>query len=80
MAKDELSFDYFPENYRWSHGMLLPLGAAPRGGGEIGEIHRVGLKLRERMGDDRAKSAKRIPRTPKADRSSVVPDSSHRHV
>jgi len=54
MAKDELSFDYFPENYRWSHGMLLPLGAAPWGGGEIGEIHRVGLKLRERMGDDRA--------------------------
>lgn len=54
MAKDELSFDYFPGNYRWSHGMLLPLGAAPWGGGEIGEIHRVGLKLRERMGDDRA--------------------------
>jgi dienelactone hydrolase len=54
MDKDELAFTYFPENYRWSHGMLLPLGGAPWGGGEIGEVNRVGLKLRERMGDDRA--------------------------
>ena len=23
---------YFPDNYRWSHGMLHALGAAPRGG------------------------------------------------
>jgi len=49
MDKDELAFTYFPDNYRWSHGMLLPLGAAPWGGGEIGEVHRVGLKLRDRM-------------------------------
>src|SRR5438132_838248 len=52
MGADELSFEYFPGHYRWSHGMLLPLGAAPWGGGEIGEVHRVGLRLRDRVGDD----------------------------
>ena len=51
MDTDELAFTYFPGNYRWSHGMLLPLGGAPWGGGEIGEVHRVGLALRERLGD-----------------------------
>jgi len=30
------------DNYRWSHGLLLAAGAAPWGGGEIGEINRVG--------------------------------------
>jgi dienelactone hydrolase len=63
MDKDELAFTYFPDNYRWSHGMLLPLGGAPWGGGEIGEVHRVGLRLRDRrtidgeaavVADDRA--------------------------
>jgi len=54
MASDELGFEYFPGHYRWSHGMLLPLGAAPWGGGEIGEVHRVGLGLRDRVGDDAA--------------------------
>jgi dienelactone hydrolase len=34
--------------------MLLPLGGAPWGGGEIGEVHRVGLALRERLGDSGA--------------------------
>ena len=54
MDRDELSFMYFPGDYRWSHGMLMALGGAPWGGGEIGEIHRVGLALRGRPGDDRA--------------------------
>jgi hypothetical protein len=54
MAAADVSFAYFPEHYRWSHGMLLALGGAPWGGGEIGEVHRVGLRLRERLGDDRA--------------------------
>jgi len=54
MDRDELSFTYFPDNYRWSHGLLLALGGAPWGGGEIGEINRVGLRLRARVGDDRA--------------------------
>ncbi len=50
----ELAFTYFPDNYRWSHGMLLALNSAPWGGAEIDEVHRTGLRLRERMGDDRA--------------------------
>ncbi len=54
MADEDLAFTYFPTDYRWSHGMLLPLGGAPWGGGEIGEVHRVGLRLRERLGDDGA--------------------------
>src|SRR2546422_7237937 len=55
MDRDELAFTYFPDNYRWSHGFLLALGAAPWGGGEIGEINRVGLRLAAtQSGDDRA--------------------------
>src|SRR5438128_11196130 len=54
MSGDDLSFAYFPDNHRWSHGMLLPLGGAPWDGGAIGEVHRVGLRLRDRVGDDRA--------------------------
>jgi pimeloyl-ACP methyl ester carboxylesterase len=51
---DELGFTYFPGDYRWSHGMLLALNSAPWGGGEIGEVHRVGLALKDKIGDDRA--------------------------
>ncbi len=54
MADAELSFEYFPEHYRWSHGILLALSSAPWGGGEIDEIHRTGARLRVRMGDDQA--------------------------
>src|SRR5437879_11371022 len=55
MDRDELAFTYFPDNYRWSHGLLLALGAAPWGGGEIGEINRGALRLAAtRSGDDRA--------------------------
>jgi dienelactone hydrolase len=54
MDTTDLSFVYFPDNYRWSHGLLLALSGAPWGGGEIGEIHRIGLRLRGRVGDDRA--------------------------
>ena len=51
---EELSFMYFPEDYRWSHGMLFGINAAPWGGGEIGEVARVGLRLKAHVGDDRA--------------------------
>ena len=50
----ELSFTYFPENYRWSHGVLIGLNAAPWGGAEIGEVHRIGLRLKDHVGDDKA--------------------------
>ena len=49
---DELSFTYFPNNYRWSHGLLIGLNMAPWGGAEIGEVNRVGLRLQKCLGDD----------------------------
>ena len=52
--KEELSFMYFPENYRWSHGVLIGLNAAPWGGAEIGEVNRIGLRLKGYVGDDKA--------------------------
>jgi hypothetical protein len=30
----DASFSYFSGNYRWSHGMLLPLGGTQWGGGK----------------------------------------------
>ena len=51
---EELSFMYFPEDYRWSHGVLIGLNAAPWGGAEIGEIARIGLRLKAHVGDDNA--------------------------
>ena len=54
LPEGDVSFAYFPDNYRWSHGMLLPLGGAAWGGGEIDEINRVGLRLKDRVGDDDA--------------------------
>jgi alpha-beta hydrolase superfamily lysophospholipase len=51
---EELSFTYFPGNYRWSHGLLIGLNMAPWGGAEIGEVNRVGLRLKTCVGDDDA--------------------------
>src|SRR5262247_3586590 len=51
---EELSFTYFPENYRWSHGLLICLNMAPWGGAEIGEVNRIGLRLKKCVGDDDA--------------------------
>src|SRR6478672_3215589 len=53
-SQQELSFTYFPENYRWSHGLLIGLNMAPWGGAEIGEINRIGLRLKSKVGDDKA--------------------------
>ena len=52
--QEELSFTYFPENYRWSHGLLIGLNCAPWGGAEIGEVNRIGVRLRGTVGDDDA--------------------------
>lgn len=54
LPEGELAFSYFPDNYRWSHGLLIALGGAPWGGGEIDEINRIGLRLKPRVGDDKA--------------------------
>jgi dipeptidyl aminopeptidase/acylaminoacyl peptidase len=51
---EELSFTYFPDNYRWSHGLLIALNMAPWGGAEIGEVNRIGLRLKKCVGDDDA--------------------------
>ncbi len=50
----ELSFTYFPGDYRWSHGLLIGLNMAPWGGAEIGEVNRIGLRLKHCVGDDDA--------------------------
>ena len=34
-AHEELSFTYFPESYRGSHGLLIGLNAAPWGGADF---------------------------------------------
>ena len=52
--KDDPAFLYFPDNYRWSMGLLLCLSAAPWGGAEIDEVNRVGRALRDKVGDDNA--------------------------
>jgi hypothetical protein len=54
LPEGELAFNYFPDNYRWSHGLLIALGGVPWGGGEIDEINRIGLRLKHRVGDDAA--------------------------
>lgn len=51
-SEEDLSFRYFPTDYRWSHGVLLALSSAPWGGAEIGEINRIGLRLRGHEGND----------------------------
>lgn len=52
--KDDPAFLYFPNNYRWSMGLLICLAGAPWVGTEIDEVHRVGRALDDRVGDDQA--------------------------
>jgi dienelactone hydrolase len=52
--KDDPAFLYFPDNYRWSMGLLICLSGAPWVGVEIDEVHRVGRALEGRVGDDHA--------------------------
>jgi dienelactone hydrolase len=52
--KDDPTFRYFPDNYRWSMGLLIALSGAPWGGAEIGEVSRVGHALKGKVGDDEA--------------------------
>jgi hypothetical protein len=51
---EENYFAYFPGNYRWSAGLLLALATAPWGSGDIGEIDRIGKRLRTHGGNDEA--------------------------
>jgi len=53
-VKDDPAFLYFPNNYRWSMGLLICLSAAPWTGVEIDEVNRVGRALADKVGDDDA--------------------------
>lgn len=46
--------NYFADDYRWSMALLLALGTAPFGGADVGEVHAVGRRLRDRPSDDDA--------------------------
>src|SRR5580698_11639781 len=52
--KDDPTFLYFPNNYRWSMGLLICLSAAPWVGIEIDEVNRIGRALKDKVGDDDA--------------------------
>ena len=52
--QDDPAFLYFPDNYRWSMGLLICLSGAPWVGVEIDEVNRVGRALRDKVGDDDA--------------------------
>ena len=51
-------FRYFdgdrPEDYRWSAALTLLLGLAHWGGSTLSEVHRIGQRLKDRVGDDEA--------------------------
>jgi pimeloyl-ACP methyl ester carboxylesterase len=51
-------FRYFPGDvpaaYRWSAAFSLLLGTAHWGGAALSEVHRVGTRLADRLGDDEA--------------------------
>ena len=44
--KDPQYFMYFPGNYRWSSAFINMLSSAPYGGCEIGELDRIGRRLK----------------------------------
>jgi len=50
--KEPPYFMYFPGNYRWSAGFINMLSSAPYGGSEIGELHKIGSKLKDKAPDD----------------------------
>ena len=43
---DDPAFIFFPEDYRWSMGLLLCLCGSPWGGAELDEVNRVGNALK----------------------------------
>ncbi len=53
-ARNDPAFRYFPTDYRWSMGLLLALNASTHGGAQIDEVNRVGLALKDKIGNDDA--------------------------
>ena len=64
--KERFHFQYFPENYMWSQGMMMAIEMTRWGGAAMSEVDRVGRRLAGRVGDIEAwaaewdKEAKRI--------------------
>ncbi|HEX6002546.1 MAG TPA: prolyl oligopeptidase family serine peptidase [Burkholderiales bacterium] len=54
MSKDSAYFMYFPGNYRWSAAFINIMGSIAYGGAEIGELHKIGRRLKDRAPDDDA--------------------------
>ena len=61
-------FQYFPENFMWSQGMMIVIEMARWGGAAMSEVDRVGKRLKDKVGDNEAwgreweKEAQRIER------------------
>lgn len=51
-TKDPPYFMYFPGNYRWSAAFINMMGSATYGGSDIGEIHKIGVLLKNAAPDD----------------------------
>lgn len=47
-------FQYFPEHYMWSQGVGMAIEMIPFGAAAMGEIDRVGQRLKNRVGDNAA--------------------------
>lgn len=47
-------FQYFPENFMWSQGMMIVLEMARWGGAALSEVDRVGRRLKDKVGDNDA--------------------------
>ncbi|MGE5526918.1 MAG: alpha/beta fold hydrolase [Rhodospirillaceae bacterium] len=47
-------FQYFPEHYMWSQGVGMAIEMIPFGAAAMGEIDRVGQRLKNRVGDNEA--------------------------
>ncbi|MGH7384612.1 MAG: hypothetical protein ACREKG_05475, partial [Candidatus Rokuibacteriota bacterium] len=47
-------FQYFPDHFMWSQGMIFAIEMAPWGAAALGEIDQVGRRLRGREGDNDA--------------------------
>lgn len=47
-------FQYFPESWMWSQGVGMAIELIPFGAAAMGEIDRVGRRLKERIGDNEA--------------------------
>jgi dipeptidyl aminopeptidase/acylaminoacyl peptidase len=47
-------FQYFPEHYMWSQGVGMAIEMIPFGAAAMGEIDRIGQRLKPRVGDNEA--------------------------